>query len=58
MLLKHKKAIEMLVDQAEEIGFNRYTLLNLHATLSDNLLDDSRGEGRVRDRPVGITGTT
>lgn len=58
MILNHKKAIEMLVDQAEDIGFNRYTLLNLHAALSDNLLDDSRDEGRVRTRPTGISGTS
>ena len=35
MILNHKAAIEMLADQAEEIGFNRYTLCNLHALLSD-----------------------
>ncbi|MBP6773863.1 MAG: Fic family protein [Gemmatimonadaceae bacterium] len=58
MLLNHKKAIELLVDQAEDIGFNRYTLFNLHAALSENLLDDQRDEGRIRDRPVGITRTT
>lgn len=58
MLLNHKKAIEMLVDQAESIQFNRYTLMNLHAALSENLLDDAKDEGRVRSRLVGITGTT
>lgn len=57
MLLNHKKAIELLVDQAEEIAFNRYTILNLHAALSENLLGDSKDEGRVRSRMVGITGT-
>ncbi|MCC8553279.1 Fic family protein, partial [Xanthomonas hortorum pv. gardneri] len=29
MILNHKAAIEMLVEQAQEIGFNRYTLQNL-----------------------------
>lgn len=59
MILNHKKAIELLVDQAEEIGFNRYTLSNLHAALSENLLDDPAEEGRVpRTRAVRITGTT
>lgn len=57
MLLNHKKAIELLVDHADEIGFNRYTILNLHAALSENLLGDSKDEGRVRTRMVGITGT-
>ncbi len=58
MLLNHKKAIEMLVDQADVIQFNRYTILNLHAALAENLLDDAKDEGRVRTRLVGITGTT
>jgi Fic family protein len=54
MILNHKAAIEMLADQADEIGFNRYTLCNLHALLSDNLLPDPASCGRLRDRPVGI----
>ena len=57
MILNHKKAIELLVDQAEDVGFNRYTLLNLHAALSENLLDDPADEGRIRSRLVGVTGT-
>jgi len=56
MILNHKAAIELLVDQANEIGFNRYTILNLHALLSDNLLD-SRACGRLRAISVGIDGT-
>ena len=57
MILNHKAAIEMLADQAEEIGFNRYTLCNLHALLSDNLLSDPAACGRLRARAVGISGT-
>ena len=57
MILNHKAAIEMLADQAEEIGFNRYTICNLHALLSDNLLVDPGAGGRVRSRPVGIGGS-
>lgn len=57
MILNHKAAIEMLADQAEEIGFNRYTLFNLHAALADNLLPDPRAQGRLRACPVGISGT-
>jgi hypothetical protein len=57
MILNHKAAIEMLADQAEEIGFNRYSVCNLHALLSDNLLPDPAAGGRVRSRPVGISGT-
>jgi fido (protein-threonine AMPylation protein) len=57
MILNHKAAIELLVDQATEIGFNRYTILNLHALLSDNLLGDPQACGRLRKRPVTIGGT-
>ncbi|RME36420.1 MAG: Fic family protein [Deltaproteobacteria bacterium] len=57
MILNHKAAIELLVDQAEEIGFNRYTILNLHALLSENLLADPKACGRLRGIPVGVDGT-
>jgi hypothetical protein len=30
MIVNHKDAIEFLVNEAEGIGFNRYTILNLH----------------------------
>ena len=54
MILNHKAAIELLVEQAEEVGFNRYTLLNLHAVLSDNLLADPQACGRLRAVGVAI----
>lgn len=58
MILNHKGAIEFLIDASNDIGFNRYTLLNLHALLSDNLLDDPSASGRLRSIPVGIGQTT
>jgi len=58
MILNHKQAIEFLIDSASEIGFNRYTVLNLHALLSDNLLDDPAACGRLRSIAVGIGRTT
>lgn len=58
MIINHKAAIELLVEQADEIGFNRYTICNLHALLSDNLLADPTAGGRLRLRPVGITNST
>ncbi len=54
MILNHKDAIEFLVGTAEEIGFNRYTILNLHAILANNLLPDESAAGRLRRIPVGI----
>jgi Fic/DOC family len=54
MILNHKEAIEFLISSADDIGFNRYTLLNLHALLSDNLLADPTASGRLRSISVGI----
>jgi hypothetical protein len=55
MILNHKAAIEFLVQSAEDTGFNRYTLLNLHALLANNLLPDPQAVGRLRYMSVGIT---
>jgi hypothetical protein len=57
MILNHKAAIGLLADQADAIGFNRYTLCNLHAALADNLLPDPAACGRLRTVRVAITGT-
>jgi Fic family protein len=54
MILNHKDAIEFLVGTAAEIGFNRYTILNLHAMLANNLLADESAAGRLRHIGVGI----
>lgn len=54
MILNHKDAIEFLVGAADEIGFNRYTLLNLHALLANNLLADPSAAGRLRYIAIGI----
>jgi Fic family protein len=56
MILNHKAAIEMLVDNVDEIDFNRYTVCNLHALLADNLLPTAAA-GRVRRIEVNISGT-
>ena len=57
MLLNHKDAFELLVEQAADVGFNRYTILNLHALLSNNLLADPQACGRLRTTPVTIGGS-
>ncbi len=54
MILNHKVAIEMLVEGSDDIGINRFTLLNLHAALSENLMADPEASGRLRRRPVEI----
>jgi hypothetical protein len=57
MILNHKDAVEFLVSNAAEIDFNRYTILNLHAILANNLLADESAAGRLRRIGVGIDGS-
>ena len=57
MILNHKAAIEFLVEAPEELGFNRYTLLNLHAILTEGLLKNAKAEGALRSSPVMIGGS-
>ncbi|MDR7132060.1 hypothetical protein J2X69_004426 [Algoriphagus sp. 4150] len=55
MILNHKEAIEFLVESSNEADFNRYTILNLHALLSNNLLPNPAASGRLRTFGAGIT---
>lgn len=57
MILNHKAAIEMLVEEADRIGFDPFTFQNLHAILSENLLSNKNACGRLRRRPVDISGS-
>ena len=57
MILNHKVAIKFLIDNKNEIRWNRYTILNLHYLLARGLLGDPRAEGRVRGIGVGISGS-
>ncbi len=54
MILNHKSAIELLVENIDSAAFNRYTLFNLHSALAENLLPDARDEGRIRQHAVDI----
>jgi fido (protein-threonine AMPylation protein) len=54
MILNHKAAIEFLVGNIDTVGFDRYTLLNLHSVLAENLLPNPADEGRVRQHAVDI----
>jgi Fic family protein len=56
MLLNHKSAIEFLIDSAQNSKIDRYTILNIHALLSDELLPD-RACGSLRSIPVSIGGS-
>jgi len=57
MILNHKNAIEFLVEAADEIAFNSYTIFNLHALLADNILRNPKACGCLREIPVAIHGT-
>lgn len=54
MILNHKTAIELLVDNVDTAALNRYTILNLHSSLSENLLPNPADEGRIRQHAVDI----
>jgi Fic family protein len=55
MILNHKTAIELLVDNIDSAEFNRYTLMNLHSALAENLLPNPADEGRIRQHAVDIS---
>ena len=55
MILNHKSAIELLVENIESAEFNRFTIMNLHSALSENLLQNPSDEGRVRQHAVDIS---
>lgn len=57
MILNHKAAIELLVNEADLVDFAPYTIYSLHALLSDGLLADRSACGRIRHRPVDIGGS-
>ncbi len=57
MILNHKAAIEMLIEDADEVGFDAFTFQNLHAILSQNLMREDAASGLLRRRPVEISGT-
>jgi Fic family protein len=54
MILNHKTAIELLIGNADSVSFNRYTILNLHSSLSENLVPNPADEGRLRQHSVEI----
>ena len=58
MILNHKSAIELLIDNISTAGFNRYTIMNLHSALSENLLPNPADEGRLRQHLVEISQST
>ncbi len=58
MILNHKAAIDLLVQESADLRVSAALLRGLHAALSENLLADPQGEGQVRTREVKIGGST
>jgi len=58
MILNHKAAIETMVENADRIDFDAFTIFTLHANLSYNLIPNALDSGRLRQGPVEISGTT
>lgn len=58
MILNHREAIEYLVENAEDLDYSAFTVRNVHALLSDNLMGDLGACGRLRKIAVGIHGTS
>ena len=58
MIRNHRDAIEFLIENVVETGFDRLTILNLHALLANELLPDPSSPGRLRRIAVGIGGST
>ena len=58
MILNHKTAIELLVENIDSAEFNRYTLMNLHSALAENLLPNPADEGRIRQHALARANST
>ncbi len=54
MILNHRDAIRFLIENRTRLAIDRHTLLNLHATLSRDLMPDPADEGRLRRKLVQI----
>ncbi len=54
MIMNHKEAILFMIQNASEIEINRYTILNLHNLLSQDLLADPSNCGAIRKMEVDI----
>ncbi len=55
MILNHKRAVELLIEDVVDLIAHARVIQNLHAVLVENLLADDNEAGRVRRRAVGIT---
>lgn len=57
MLLNHKRGIEFLVDAVPEYGLTIPLIRNLHSLLMQDLLNDPKALGEIRNKIVNISDT-
>ncbi len=56
-LLNHRSAYEFVIRQPDLVGFNRYTLTNLHGLLAEDLVAEPETAGRLRAGPLRVNGS-
>ena len=55
MIINHKEAIRFLVENAEAIQVDSFTVLNIHSLLSQDLLFNPKAKGQIRDIEIEIS---
>ena len=55
MILNHKEAIRFLVENAEAIQVDSFTVFNIHSLLSQDLLFNPKARGQIRDIEIEIS---
>lgn len=54
MIMNHKEAIQLIVENAREIEINSHTIKSIHGLLSQDLLPNPNACGTLRHIPVGM----
>ncbi len=55
MILNHKEAIAFMIENAEEMTLNPFTIRNIHSLLAQDLLTNPKACGKIREIEVGIS---
>ncbi len=55
MIINHKEAIKFIVDNAEAIKVDSFTIFNIHSLLSQDLLFNPQAKGQIREIEVEIS---
>lgn len=55
MIMNHKEGIEFMIENAEEIAVDHFTIRNIHALLSQDLMNNPAASGGIRQIGVRIS---